>query len=68
MIITYAISFILKRGLPEEVISSLAAKINADLVIIGSVGNIGIKAKLIGNTAEKIMRLFNVDLVILTPN
>ncbi|WP_256872085.1 MULTISPECIES: universal stress protein [unclassified Pseudoalteromonas] len=49
-------------------ISSLAAKINADLVIIGSVGNIGIKAKLIGNTAEKIMRLFNVDLVILTPN
>ncbi|WP_249362345.1 universal stress protein [Pseudoalteromonas sp. S1608] len=47
----------IKAGLPEQVFSSLAAKLNADLVIIGSVGNVGIKAKLIGNTAEKIMRL-----------
>ena len=58
----------IKAGLPEQVISSLAAKLNADLVIIGSVGNVGIKAKLIGNTAEKIMRLLKTDLLILPPN
>ena len=49
-------------------ILSLAAKLNADLMIIGSVGNVGIKAKLIGNTAEKIMRLLKTDLLILPPN
>ncbi|WP_076918536.1 universal stress protein [Pseudoalteromonas sp. SK18] len=58
----------IKAGLPEQVIPSLAAKFNADLVIIGSVGNVGIKAKLIGNTAEKIMRLLKTDLLILPPN
>jgi nucleotide-binding universal stress UspA family protein len=50
------------------VISSLAAKLNADLVTIGSVRNTGIEAKIIWSSAEKTMRLFNVDLVILTPN
>lgn len=49
-------------------ILSLAAKLNADLVIISSVGNVGIKAKLIGNTAEKIMRLLKTELLILPPN
>jgi len=34
-------------------------------MIIGSVGNVGIKAKLIGNTAEKIMRLLKTELLIL---
>lgn len=58
----------IKAGLPEQVFSSLAAKLNADLVIISSVGNVGIKAKLIGNTAEKIMRLLKTDLLILPPN
>ena len=58
----------IKAGLPEQVISSLAAKLNADLVTIGSVRNVGIKAKLIGNTAEKIMRLLKTDLLILPPN
>ncbi|WP_249930473.1 hypothetical protein [Pseudoalteromonas sp. S1612] len=37
-------------------------------MIIGSVGNIGIKAKFIGNTAEKIIRLLKTDLLILPPN
>lgn len=58
----------IKAGLAEQVIPSLAAKLNANLVIIGSVGNIGIKAKLVGNTAEKIMRLLKTDLLVLPPN
>ncbi|GAA81049.1 universal stress protein [Pseudoalteromonas sp. BSi20495] len=57
----------IKAGLAEQVIPSLAAKLDAELVIIGSVGNVGIKGKLIGNTAEKIMRLLKTDLLILPP-
>lgn len=57
----------IKAGLAEQVIPSLAAKLDANLVIIGSVGNTGIKGKLIGNTAEKIMRLLKTDLLILPP-
>lgn len=58
----------IKAGLAEQVIPSLAAKLDADLVIIGSVGHVGIKAKLIGNTAEKVMRLLKTDLLILPPH
>jgi universal stress protein E len=57
----------IKAGLAEQVIPSLAAKVDANLVIIGSVGNTGIKGKLIGNTAEKVMRLLKTDLLILPP-
>jgi len=44
----------IKAGLAEQVIPSLSAKLDAGLVIFGSVGNSGIKGKLIGNTAEKL--------------
>ncbi|MBB1294403.1 universal stress protein [Pseudoalteromonas sp. SR41-4] len=57
----------IKAGLAEQVIPSIAAKLSAGLVIMGSVGNIGIKGKLIGNTAEKVMRLLKTDLLILPP-
>lgn len=56
-----------KAGLPEKVIPSMAADLNASLVVIGSVGRKGIKGRLIGNTAEKILSLLKTDLLILKP-
>ncbi|GEB71534.1 adenine nucleotide alpha hydrolase family protein [Pseudoalteromonas carrageenovora] len=40
---------------------------DADLVIIGSVGNLGIKNTLIDNTAEKMMKLIKTDVLVLPP-
>ncbi|MDP5213137.1 universal stress protein [Pseudoalteromonas tunicata] len=56
-----------KAGPAEKVIPSLAADMNAGLVVIGSVGRKGLKGKLLGNTAEKILNLLKTDLLILTP-
>jgi len=57
----------IKAGVVEQVIPSVAAKLNADLVIMGSVGNTGIKGHLIGNTAEKVMKLLKTDILVLPP-
>lgn len=57
-----------KAGLPEKVIPSMAASLGAGLVVIGSVGRQGIKGRLIGNTAEKILKLLKTDLLILKPS
>ncbi|MBQ4833240.1 universal stress protein [Pseudoalteromonas sp. MMG010] len=57
----------IKAGIAEQVIPSLAAKYDANLVIIGAVKRSSIKSKLIGNTAEKVMRLLKTDLLILPP-
>ena len=43
-----------KEGLPEKVIPQVAETLDAELVVIGTVGRVGISA-LIGNTAEHVM-------------
>lgn len=58
---------LVKAGLAEQVIPSLAAKYDASLVIMGSVGRKGLKGQLIGNTAEKVLPLLKTDLLILSP-
>lgn len=57
----------IKAGLPEKVIPSMAADLNVGLVVIGSIGRKGIKGRLVGNTAEKILTLLKTDLLILKP-
>lgn len=57
-----------KAGLPEKVIPSMAADLGAGLVVVGSVGRKGIKGRLVGNTAEKILSLLKTDLLILQPS
>ena len=44
-------AFRCKRGPVSKVITSEAAKVRAQLVVMGTVGRKGIKAKVIGNTA-----------------
>ena len=47
-------------SLPENVIPSTAAKYKAGLVVIGTMGRKGIAGKLMGNTAEKILKLLKI--------
>lgn len=58
----------IKAGEPEKVIPSMAAESEAELVVMGSVGRRGLKGTLIGNTAEKVLRLLKTDLLILSPH
>ena len=43
------------EGPPEKVIPEIAEQIEADIVIVGTAARDGIKAAIIGNTAEKIL-------------
>lgn len=57
-----------KEGLPETVIEQVAAKLDAELVILGTIGRTGISAALIGNTAEHVIDLLNCDVLALKPD
>ncbi|MCV2884215.1 universal stress protein UspE [Aestuariibacter sp. AA17] len=56
-----------KEGLPEDVIPAVARNIDAELVVIGTVGRHGISAALIGNTAEHVIDRLNCDVLALKP-
>lgn len=56
-----------KEGLAEDVIPELAAELNAELVMLGTVGRSGISAALIGNTAEHVIDSLDCDLVAFKP-
>ena len=60
--------FHIRAGVPEKVIPSLAAEYKASLVVMGIVGRKGIKGKLIGNTAEKVLNLLKADVLALKPD
>ncbi|MDN3651226.1 universal stress protein UspE [Thalassotalea ponticola] len=57
----------IEEGLPEDVIESVAEKIDAELVILGTIGRTGLSAVLIGNTAEHVIDRLNCDLLALKP-
>ena len=57
-----------EEGLPETVIEHVAEKIDAELVILGTVGRTGISAALIGNTAEQVIDQLNCDVLALKPD
>lgn len=57
----------IKAGHTEKVIPSVASEIGAALVVIGSVGRKGLKAKLLGNTAESVLALLKTDVLIVQP-
>lgn len=51
------------EGMPEDVIPELSKSLDAELVVIGTVGRSGISAALIGNTAEHIIDQLDCDLL-----
>ncbi|MDO6565846.1 universal stress protein UspE [Alteromonas sp. 1_MG-2023] len=57
-----------KEGLPEKVIPRIAKDIDAELVIIGTVGRVGISAALIGNTAEHVIDELVCDVLAIKPD
>lgn len=52
------------KGAAAQVISELADKIEADLIIIGTVGRTGIKGQVVGNTSEKILDHTGADVLV----
>lgn len=58
-------SFRVKKGPVEKVISSVAAKQRAQLLVMGTVGRRGVRARLLGNTAEKVLRHLRTDVLTL---
>lgn len=59
--------FLLKRGPVHKVIISESARVKAQLLVLGTVGRRGAGAKLIGNTAEKVLMLAHTDVLALKP-
>lgn len=57
----------ISEGMPEDVIPRVAAELDAELLVMGTVGRSGISAALIGNTAEHVMDNINCDLLALKP-
>ncbi|GLS89075.1 universal stress protein E [Psychromonas marina] len=57
----------LVQGLPEDVISNVATEIEAELVILGTVGRSGLSATLLGHTAEQVIDQLDCDLLALKP-
>lgn len=57
----------LEQGLPEDVISNTAKSIDAELVILGTVGRSGLSATLLGHTAEQVIDQLDCDLLALKP-
>ncbi len=55
----------IEQGIPEHVIANVANEINADLVIIGSLGDSGLLANLLGHTSEQVLDDLNCDLLTL---
>ncbi|MFD2164769.1 universal stress protein [Thalassotalea euphylliae] len=60
-------NIILKAGEAEKVIPSQAAANKAGIVVMGTVGRRGVKGKLMGNTAEKVLKLLKCDVVAIKP-
>jgi universal stress protein E len=58
----------IKEGFPEDIIQSIAAKLDAELVILGTIGRTGLSAALIGNTAEHVIDRLNCDVLALKPD
>ena len=59
--------FVTKRGPVDKVITSQAAKVRAQIVVMGTVARQGIKAKLIGNTAESVLQHLRTDVLAIKP-
>ena len=57
-----------KQGLPETAVPVQADELDAELVIIGTIGRIGLSAAFIGNTAEHVIDALNCDVLAIKPD
>ncbi len=57
----------LKNGDADQVVSALANELGVDLIVMGTVGRVGIPGLLIGNTAEDILSQINSSVLAVKP-
>ena len=55
-------------GVPEKVLAGITNGINADLLVVGSVGRKKLQGLLVGNTAEKILRDVRTNVLVVKPD
>jgi len=60
-------SLFTKAGKAEKAIPSIANKLKTSMVVMGTVGRKGLKGKLMGNTAERVIHHLRTDLVAIKP-
>ena len=58
----------ISEGLPEDVIPKVSEKIDAELLVIGTIGRTGFSAAIIGNTAEHVLDRINCDVLAIKPD
>ncbi|MEM9255433.1 MAG: universal stress protein [Pseudomonadota bacterium] len=56
-----------KRGPAEKVLVSEAARVRAQIVVMGTVARKGVTAKLLGNTAEQVLQHMKTDVLAVKP-
>lgn len=57
----------LKAGDTHKVISGIARKSKAEMVVMGTIGRKGAKAAVMGNTAESVISTANTDMLVMRP-
>lgn len=57
----------IRTGLAHKAIPSVASKIKADLVVMGTASSHGLATRLIGNTAEKVLNHLRTDVLAIKP-
>ena len=57
----------IEHGEVDEVIAAAAERLEAQLVVMGTVGRHGLNAKLMGNTAERVLTRLGTDVLALKP-
>ncbi len=55
------------EGMPEDIIPQLATELDAEMVVIGTIGRTGLSAAIIGNTAEHLIDQLDCDVLALKP-
>ncbi len=55
------------EGMPEDIIPQLASELDAEMVVIGTIGRTGLSAAIIGNTAEHLIDQLDCDVLALKP-
>lgn len=58
---------VIAAGPPERMLPSIASKLRADLVVMGTVGRTGAAGKLLGNTAEQVLSRLRTNLLAVRP-
>lgn len=55
-------------GPPDKVIPKAASRLKAEIVVIGTIGRKGVRARLLGNTAEAVLSRLHTDVIAIKPS